>query len=387
MDRAPGIRRIANAGDPVSGRVDRNRRRILAGSVATLLLPLLPSGVFAAGALVPSRQRGSAQRNVRAFGATGDGTTDDTAAIQRAVDSLPAAGGTVLIPQGKYRIDALRSLRLRSNMHLHLADGASLVAIPNAAPRAYMVLIKDATDVEVSGGEVVGDRDQHLDTKGEWGFGITVRGSCSRVTLRDIKVSRCWGDGICIGSTRSTPAHPVDASNDIVIARVVCTGNRRQGLTIARVRNVRVYDSEFSDTSGTAPSAGIDIEPDAPTSAENILIQGCRMRGNRGPGIQVYKRVSAVMIDRCTISDNKNVGVLVVGATDTTIRRSTLSGNGQHGISLQGNAENVLISGNVIRDNARHTLAGLFGSPTWQSQIRIGDDARSVRLQPDNVGR
>jgi polygalacturonase len=368
--------------------MDRTRRSLLASSVASLLLPLLPGSLlFASDARVPSRRRGPAQQNVRASGATGDGHTDDTAAIQRAIDSLPPSGGTVLVPRGKYCIDPLRSLRLRSNMHLHQAEGASLVAIPNAAPRAYMVLIKDATDVEVSGGEVVGDRDQHLDTKGEWGFGITVRGSCSRVTLRDIKVSRCWGDGICIGSTRSTPARPVDASNDIVIARVVCTGNRRQGLTIARVRNVRVYDSEFSDTSGTAPSAGIDIEPDAPTDAEDILIQGCRVRGNRGPGIQVYKRVSGVVIDRCTITDNKNVGVLVVDAADTAIRRSTLSGNGQHGISLQGHAENVVISHNVIRDNARYTLAGLMGASTWKSQIRIGDDARSVRLEPDNTDR
>ncbi len=370
----------------MSLRVDRNRRSLLAGAVASMLLPLLPTGIAMADALVPSRQRGPAQRNVRALGATGDGVTDDTAAIQRAIDSLPASGGTVLVPAGKYCIDALRSLRLRSNMHLHLADGASLVAIPNAAPRAYVVLIKDATDVEVSGGEIVGDRDRHLGTTGEWGYGITVRGSCSHVTLRDIKVSRCWGDGICVGSAHSKPEHPVDAGNDIVIARVTCTGNRRQGLTIARARNVRVYDSEFSDTSGTAPSAGIDIEPDYPDDARDILIAHCRVHGNRGPGIQVYKRVSGVIIDRCTISDNKNVGVLVVDAADTTIRRSTLSGNAQHGISLQGHSDGVLISNNVIRDNAHRTLGGLLGGGSWQSQIRIGDDARSVKLQPDNVG-
>lgn len=370
----------------MSGRVDRTRRNLLAGSVASLLLPLLPAGFVAADARVPSRQRGPTQRNVRASGATGDGITDDTAAIQRAVDSLPADGGTVLVPRGKYCIDPLRSLRLRSNMHLRLADGASLVAIANAAPRAYVVLIKDATDVEVSGGQVVGDRDRHLDTTGEWGYGITVRGTCSRVTLRDIKVSRCWGDGICVGSAHSTPKHPVDAGDDIVIARVICTGNRRQGLTIARARNVRVYDSEFSDTSGTAPSAGIDIEPDYPDGAQDIVIQGCRVRGNRGPGIQVYKRVTGVVIDRCTITDNKNVGVLVVDAADTTIRRSTLAGNGQHGIALQGHADGVLISNNVIHGNARRTLGGLIGGSTWKSQIRIGDDTRAVRLAPDNIG-
>ncbi|MCZ7640850.1 MAG: glycoside hydrolase family 55 protein [Verrucomicrobia bacterium] len=41
--------------------------------------------------------------NVRDFGAVGDGTTDDTAAFQKALDAAAAAGGgTVLAPRGNY---------------------------------------------------------------------------------------------------------------------------------------------------------------------------------------------------------------------------------------------------------------------------------------------
>ena len=42
--------------------------------------------------------------NVKDFGATGDGTTNDTVAIQAAIDSLSATGGTVFFPTGEYRI-------------------------------------------------------------------------------------------------------------------------------------------------------------------------------------------------------------------------------------------------------------------------------------------
>src|SRR2546423_1736624 len=44
--------------------------------------------------------------NVRSpiFGALGNGTADDTAAIQRAIDRASAAGGTVYFPAGAYRI-------------------------------------------------------------------------------------------------------------------------------------------------------------------------------------------------------------------------------------------------------------------------------------------
>ncbi|MHC1693668.1 MAG: glycosyl hydrolase family 28-related protein [Eubacteriales bacterium] len=42
------------------------------------------------------------QLNVRQFGATGDGITDDTESIQKALDS--GSSRTVFIPEGVYRI-------------------------------------------------------------------------------------------------------------------------------------------------------------------------------------------------------------------------------------------------------------------------------------------
>ena len=43
--------------------------------------------------------------NVKAFGAKGDGTTNDYAAIQAAITAADAAGGTVYLPAGTYRVD------------------------------------------------------------------------------------------------------------------------------------------------------------------------------------------------------------------------------------------------------------------------------------------
>lgn len=44
--------------------------------------------------------------NVKDFGATGDGATDDTTAIQAALTASPASGGTVFFPAGTYIISA-----------------------------------------------------------------------------------------------------------------------------------------------------------------------------------------------------------------------------------------------------------------------------------------
>ena len=45
--------------------------------------------------------------SVKDFGAVGDGTTNDTAAIQAAINSLPTNGGTVFIPAGTYLVGTL----------------------------------------------------------------------------------------------------------------------------------------------------------------------------------------------------------------------------------------------------------------------------------------
>ena len=63
---------------------------------------------------------------VRNFGATGDGQTLDTAAVNRAIAAAAAAGGgTVDFPAGNY---LCHSIRLQSNVALHLGPGAVIIA-------------------------------------------------------------------------------------------------------------------------------------------------------------------------------------------------------------------------------------------------------------------
>ena len=49
-------------------------------------------------------------RNVKTYGATGDGTTDDAAAIQAAADDIPSGGGKLYFPEGVYAINTTITL-------------------------------------------------------------------------------------------------------------------------------------------------------------------------------------------------------------------------------------------------------------------------------------
>lgn len=50
--------------------------------------------------------------------------------------------------------------------------------------------------------------------------------------------------------------------NDTVIDGVNCHHNYRQGLSIASASSLLVVDSQFTDTNGTLPMCGVDLEPD-----------------------------------------------------------------------------------------------------------------------------
>ncbi|HXB58936.1 MAG TPA: glycoside hydrolase family 28 protein [Candidatus Acidoferrales bacterium] len=66
--------------------------------------------------------------NVRKFGATGDGTTLDSPAIDKAIDACAqAGGGTVYFPAGTYLSG---SIHLQSNIHLLIDTGAVILGAP-----------------------------------------------------------------------------------------------------------------------------------------------------------------------------------------------------------------------------------------------------------------
>jgi hypothetical protein len=62
--------------------------------------------------------------DVFAFGAVGDGTTDDTAAIQAAIDALPSSGGVVYLPAATYVVNGTLNLTDKENVRLR-GDGAA----------------------------------------------------------------------------------------------------------------------------------------------------------------------------------------------------------------------------------------------------------------------
>ena len=59
-------------------------------------------------------------------------------------------------------------------------------------------------------------------------------------------------------------------------------------MTILDGKKIFIINSEFSSTNGTAPQAGIDIEPDSAVNAytcEDITVSNCTFKSNVGNGV------------------------------------------------------------------------------------------------------
>jgi parallel beta-helix repeat protein len=355
---------------------------LIACCAAGLLAPA-PRPPAAAGA--PPQPADPADAvNVRAFGAKGDDATDDTAAIQAALDA--GAGRTVLVPAGTYLVlaDGYRDggrggVAPRSNTRVVLAPNAVLKARTTSASDYVVVRLERVSHVTIEGGTIQGERHTHSGRDGEWGFGIGIFGATD-VVIQDVTLRDCWGDGLFI--EESGPSFSIMARR-ITVRRVVATNNRRQGMSVLGVDGLTVTDSVFERTHGTAPSAGVDLEPggyghaikdvaflnctfrdnagrgivaDATTGADiaDVRIVGGSSTGNGWEGVVFHRATGGALVSDMTVGWNGASGIYLRAAANITIRRNHVAGNSQrkdatfHGVHAQRSSV-ILLRDNVVR--------------------------------------
>jgi polygalacturonase len=153
-------------------------------------------------------------------------------------------------------------------------------------------------------------------TKGEWRMCLELD-SCSNVKVLGLTLRDSGGDGIYLGN--SDPTQPY--CKDIVIRDCVMDNNRRQGMSVITAVNLLVERCVFRSTSGTAPRAGVDLEPNEPgEKLVNCVFRNCVMEDNEGPGILIYMgqlteatELVSIRFEKCRVRSAKGSGIEVGG--------------------------------------------------------------------------
>ena len=323
------------------------------------------------------------------IGARGDGRADDTFALQRAVDAVAGTGGTVSVPKGVYLVDALVSVRLKSDMTLAMAPGAVLKAMPNGSPNSSILLVARAERVTITGGTLQGERADHTGQGGEWGHGLTLK-QARQVVVAGLTARDCWGDGIYVSS-----------SEDVIFCQVLADHNRRQGMSITSGKRLVVRDSTFRNTAGTLPEDGLDIEPNAGDSVEGVLISNCRFEGNAGYGLEIgvplahtgRARISGVVVEGSvsagnggrTLSSSPRAGIEVSNCAGVRITGNRVQKNGL-GILLRSGADRCIVTGNTVTENTGDGIVQyLCKGNVISDNVVTGNGGRAIHSPDSSV--
>ena len=123
-------------------------------------------------------------------------------------------------------------------------------------------------------------QDKSLYTHSEWRNCVLVWGS-ENVKVQNLFLNSSGGDGI-----------EVTESKDLLFEDLRCDDNHRQGISVCGAENLTVRRCTFTNTIGTWPMCGIDLEPFKESQVlKNILFEDCTFDGNRASGIDLHLSV------------------------------------------------------------------------------------------------
>jgi polygalacturonase len=351
---------------------DSMRRNFLRTGSIGMAAAAIPAVSFAAG-------KGSDKTNaaamslfdVRKYGATGDGKTLDTAAVNHAIEAAAAAGGGVVVfPPGMY---LCFSIRLKSQVHLVLEQGSAIVAADSPKPgeqTGYNGGVYDAAEPKTEWDAYQDYGHNHWHNSLLWGEDI-----------HDISIT---GPGLIYGKGLSFGAGRMARGNyPIYVAEQPGVGNK--AIALKNCRNVLLRD--FSMLKGghfcllltgvdnlTIDNLKIDTDRDGMDidCCQNVRVSNCTVNSPWDDGICPkssyalgYARATRNMtITNCWVTGYYELGKVLDGtfkkfAPDFRVPRT---GRIKCGTEANGGFINITISNCVFEGCQGYALETVDGA-------------------------
>ncbi|WP_263263473.1 glycosyl hydrolase family 28-related protein [Pseudomonas sp. RIT-PI-S] len=303
--------------------------------------------------------------NVLDFGAKGDGVTDDSHAIQLAINAaFTAGGGEVYVPQGTYLVTGPNAdggcITLKSNVTLSgagagqttlkLADGSSAVDGIVRTSAQHNTLDAKVADLTLDGnqahtsGTVNGLVSGSASNPNAHSVGLEVSG---------VELANCSGSGLVANTL----------TDGLVISDSVAHDNGDDGFATrfdtraGRSDSVRFSDNEAYGNGGD----GFDIHTASWATTEGAVLLNSNSHDNGGDGIVLTgfeqpQKTSAYAQDTLgggTVYNNGGAGVRLENIQRATLTGLDIHGNGAEGINLAGTFDTQII-GNAVHQNLQN---------------------------------
>lgn len=326
---------------------------------------------------------GGGRVDIRTYGATGDGITDDTQAIQKAMDSIPQ-GGTVFFPKGNYRITSGLTIN-HSNIHL-LGEGGQ---------NSKIFFQEYGAISETYGhGVIYADGKEYLKVEGlyvcgaggprswESDFGIGLRG-CSHSAIVNNIVENLAGAAMGISGT--DPGHP--AVNGLIQGNIVrnCHSDGISGQLNEGIRVLENYVTNTGEDSSNYPillewTHGSLIHGNVCDTSHNGIILN-----NTGDARAAIGTPS--IISNNIVKNSKAYGIFLAGAYHTVVEGNTTWKTDGGGIFVhepnwkhqdQGN----LITGNICYGSGTGGIGCSQNQNTIKGNILVDNNMLNNQLDP-----
>jgi hypothetical protein len=314
--------------------------------------------------------------NIRDFGAVGDGSTDDRAAIQAAMDHAVANNQAgILIPTGTYRVSRVSLPGGRWSLDLNglqdfivMGEGPkSVVKLADTTTKTgdwHVFILRNNCRRVVFKDLVVDGNRTGLTEPNEQSHGIEVNPGTEDLTVHGCILRECFGDGMRL---LGAPGANVKR---LRIENCLFQKNKRSGLAIQRAIEQAIVSNCIFDATVTDQS--IDFEPSGSDGPSDLSIQGCVINHTNGTVAVTLSGIrGSDPLVRCRFSDNILLGgrIFCTDVNQLTIQNNVVRSPKRAAFAINRGGDTAIITGNLLMNDDPAAKAVLSLTEVNQRQV------------------